>query len=120
MRKRLRKKKHRGEFSEWGRQLVIIRNRKDQFDEFLDAFIETIEAHDCYCGGGGKEDTLNVIVELGRPGDDRDARMKCIEAWLESRADVQSWQAGKEFDLWYGDFEEEEEEIEQLPTPDWR
>ncbi len=40
MKKRLRKKKHYGEFTEWGRQLVIMRNRKDRFDEFLDAFIE--------------------------------------------------------------------------------
>jgi uncharacterized protein YggL (DUF469 family) len=57
MKKRLRKKKCLGEFTEWGRQLVITRNRKDGFDEFLDAFIEeTIESNGCYCGGGGKED----------------------------------------------------------------
>ena len=36
MKKRLRKKKHFGEFAEWGRQLVNMRNRKDGFDEFLD------------------------------------------------------------------------------------
>jgi len=40
MKKRTRKKKHCGELSECGRQLVIMRNRKDGFDEFLDAFIE--------------------------------------------------------------------------------
>jgi len=40
MKKRLRKKKHCCEFTEWGRQLVIVRNRKDGFGEFLDAFIE--------------------------------------------------------------------------------
>ena len=39
MRKRLRKKKHYGEFTEWGRQLIITRNRKDGFDEFLDALV---------------------------------------------------------------------------------
>ncbi len=45
MNRRLRKKKHRGEFTEWGRRLVITRKRKDSFDEFLDAFIEkAIEA----------------------------------------------------------------------------
>lgn len=66
MKKRLRKKKHRREFTEWGRQLVITRKRKDGFDEFLDAFIEEgIEANGCYCGGGGKEDKLDVVVELG-------------------------------------------------------
>jgi len=37
MKKRLRKKKHIGEFAEWGRQILIVRNRKDGLDEFLDA-----------------------------------------------------------------------------------
>jgi uncharacterized protein YggL (DUF469 family) len=58
--KRLRKKKHCGEFTEWGRQLVIIRNRNDGLDEFLDAFIEeAIEANGCHCGGGGTADKLS-------------------------------------------------------------
>ena len=90
MKKRLRKKKHRGEFTEWGRQLVISRNRKDGFDEFLDAFIEeAIEANGCYCGGSGKEDKLDVVVELGRRSDDPAARLQKITAWLDDRPDVQ-------------------------------
>ena len=77
MRKRLRKKKHRGEFAERGRQLIIIRDRKDGFDEFLDAFIEeAVEANGCYCGGGGKEDKLDVVIELGRRFDDPEARLE--------------------------------------------
>ena len=77
MKKRLRKKKHLGEFAEWGRQLVIKRNRKDGFDEFIDAFIEdAIESNGCYCGGGGKEDKLDVIVELGRLVENPDSRLK--------------------------------------------
>jgi uncharacterized protein YggL (DUF469 family) len=106
MKKRIRKKKHHGEFAEWGRQLVITRNRKEGFDEFLDAFIDSIEANGCYCGGAGKEDAFDVIVELGSSSDDRNARMKSIIAWLEARSDVQSWKTGDEFDLWHGDFEE--------------
>lgn len=112
MNKRLRKKKHIGEFTECGRQLVIMRNRKDGFDEFLDAFIEkAIEANGCYCGGGGKEDKLDVIVELGRRLDDPAARMKAITAWLDARPDVQRWVTGEEFDLWHGDFCDIEHEI---------
>jgi len=114
MKKRIRKKKHHGEFTEWGRQLVITRNRKDGFDEFLDAFIDNIEANGCYCGGAGKEDTFDVIVELGNSSDDRNARMNNIIAWLESRSDVQSWKAGDEFDLWHGDFEETGEEESKI------
>jgi uncharacterized protein YggL (DUF469 family) len=119
MKKRLRKKKHVGEFTEWGRQLVIIRNRKDGFDEFLDAFIEeAIEASGCYCGGGGKEDRLDVVVELGRRSDDPAARLKRITTWLDARPDVQSWKAGDEFDIWHGNFKDIEEEIEQPPAAD--
>lgn len=113
MKKRLRKKKHCGEFIEWGRQLVITRNRKDRFDEFLDAFIEeAIEANGCYCGGGGKEDKLDVVVELGRRSNDPAARLKLITAWLAARSDVQSWRMGEEFDVWQGDFQDIEDDLE--------
>jgi uncharacterized protein len=114
MKKRVRKKKHRGEFAEWGRQLVITRNRKDEFDEFLDAFIaEAIEANGCFCGGGGKEERLDLIVELGRRSEDPGARLKNIAAWLDSRPDVQRWKIGEEVDIWNGDFEDTENPIEQ-------
>ena len=115
MKKRLRKKKHRGEFTEWGRRLVIRRNRKDEFEEFLDAFISMMEANDCLCGGSGDEDSLEVIVELCRSADDRDAKLKSITAWLEVRPDVQSWKVGEEFDLWHGKGEEDADEIDQSP-----
>jgi uncharacterized protein YggL (DUF469 family) len=119
MKKRLRKKKHRGEFTEWGRQLVITRNRMDGFDEFFDAFIEeAIEANECYCGGGGKEDKLDVVVELGRRSDDPDARLKRITAWLDARPDVQNWRTGEEFDIWHGDFHDIEDKIDQSTGPD--
>jgi uncharacterized protein YggL (DUF469 family) len=121
MKKRHRKKKHRGEFTEWGRQLIITRNRKDGFDEFLDAFIEeAIEANGCYCGGGGKEDKLDVVVELGRRSDDSAARLKRITAWLDARPDVQIWKVGEEFDIWHGDYQDIEDKIEQPVSPDRR
>jgi len=113
MKKRLRKKKHLGEFTEWGRQLVIVRNRKDGFDEFLDAFIEAIESNGCYCGGGGKEDKSGVVVELGRRADDPDAKLSKITAWLDARPDVERWKVGEEFDIWHGDFQDIDDEIEQ-------
>ncbi len=110
MKKRLRKKKHYGEFTEWGRQVIVTRNRKDGFDEFLDAFIEkAIEANGCYCGGGGSDDKLGVVVELGCRSDDPDARLKKIMVWLDGRPDVQSSKVGKEFDIWHGDFKDIEE-----------
>jgi len=114
MKKRLRKKKNCGEFTEWGRQLVIIRNRKDGFDDFLDAFIEeAIESNGCYCGGGGKEDKLDVVVEFGHRSDDPDTRLNKITEWLGARPDVENWRVGEEFDVWHGDFQDMDDEIEQ-------
>ncbi len=114
MKKRLRKKKRVGEFTEWGRQLVICRNSQEGFDEFLDAFIdEAIEANGCYCGGGGSADKLNFIVELGRRVHDPDARMASIESWLGSRPDVGTWKVGPEFDIWHGDDQDIEEDVEK-------
>ncbi len=118
MKKRLRKKKHYREFTEWGRQLIITRNRKDGFEEFLDAFIEAIEANGCYCGGGGKEDKLDVVMELGHRSDDPAARMKRITAWLDARPDVQSWRTSEDFDIWHGDFQDIGDKIEQAAAPD--
>lgn len=111
MKKRLRKKKHCGEFSEWGRQIVIIRKHDDGLDEFLDAFIdEAIEANECYCGGGGTDARLSFVVELGRRSDNPDDRLKRIAEWLDTRTDIQSWKVGEEFDLWHGDCEDIEDE----------
>jgi uncharacterized protein YggL (DUF469 family) len=79
MNKRIRKKLHRGEYSEWGRQIVITRNRTDRFDAFVDALLtEAIEANGCYCSAVGRDDSLHVVVELGRPSDDRAGRLQAI------------------------------------------
>jgi len=119
MKKGLRKKKHLREFAQHGRQAIITRNRKDGFDDFLDAFIEeTIEANACYCGGGGKEDKLDVIVELGARSENLDAKLKKITGWLGARPDVKDWKVGQEFDLWHGDFVDMEEETEQVNQGD--
>ncbi len=119
MKKRLRKKKHYREFTEWGRQLIITRNRKEGFAEFLDAFIEeAIEANGCYCGGGGKEDRLDAVVELGRRSNDPATRMNKITAWLDARPDVENWRTGDEFDIWHGNFQDIGDKIEQVNQGD--
>ena len=113
MKKRLRKKYHRGEFTEWGRQILITRNRKEGFDEFLEAFIEQgVEAAGCECGGAGLEDRLDVVVELGRLADDPAARFSRITAWLDGREDLKEYKTGPLFDLWYASWEEIEMKME--------
>jgi uncharacterized protein YggL (DUF469 family) len=113
MKKRLRKKRHCGEFTEWGRQLVATRNTEQDADAFHDAFImEAIEANDCYCGGSLADDQIDVIVELGRMSDDPEAKFAKVTAWLDARADVEGWRAGPLFDLWHGNYDDIKDQVE--------
>ena len=105
MKKRLRKKKHIGEFAEWGRELTVQRNTKEGFDDFFFAFIdEAIEANGLTCGGGGSEDSLSVIIELGARNDPQDERIEQVKKWLDDRQDVQDYKVGELVDVWYGEF----------------
>ncbi len=116
MKKRLRKKGRFGEFTEWGRQLVISRNTKDDAVHFQDAFIlHAIEANRCFCGGSMSDDTIDVIVELGMTSNDPAARWSRIIDWLRSRPDVVNWREGALFDLVHGDFKEIEKGSESAP-----
>ena len=113
MKKRMRKKKHVGEFTEWGRQIIIYRNCSDHFDKFLDAFIEeAVEANDCCCGGGGSKNMLDIVVELGLQ-EHCEKRLQRIISWLQSRTDVESWKIGEKFDLWHGSYKDLKSEEDQ-------
>ncbi|MEK6570435.1 MAG: 50S ribosome-binding protein YggL [Bacteroidota bacterium] len=107
MRQRLRKKKHLGEFAEWGVPIAIKRNRQDDFDGFLNDFIvQAVEGNDCYFGGGGKEDRLEGVIELGKTSNNPEERLKKVIEWIEARKDVKKYAIGKITDLWRGSFEE--------------
>ena len=115
MKKRLRKKKHIGEFAEWGRQLIVNRNTKMNADAFHDAFIlEAIEGNGCYCGGSLSDDKINVIIEIGKMSEDPEVKFARVTAWLNARSDVERWRAGPLFDLWYGDYEDIDDLSEQV------
>jgi uncharacterized protein YggL (DUF469 family) len=115
MKKRLRKKNHLRDFARYGRQLIVNRHRKDGFDEFLYAFVEeAIEQSGCYCGSGGKEDILDVVVELGTRPENPEAKLDKVTAQIGARPDVKNWQVGEEFDLWHGDLVEAQEESQQV------
>ena len=114
MKKRLRKKKHIGEFAEWGRQLVASRNTNINADAFHDAFIiEAIEANGCYCGGSLSDDKINVIVELGKMSENLESKFAKVTAWIDKRSDIEEWRAGPLFDLWHGDYDDIEDQSEQ-------
>ena len=107
MKKRLRKKTHRGEFTEWGRQLVATRNTTADADVFQDGFIlEAIEANGCYCGGCMSDDNVDVIVELGKVTDNPEAKFAKVTEWLDARPDVEGWRKGELFDIWHGAYQD--------------
>ena len=111
MKKRLRKKIHVGEFALLGRMILITRKSKEGLEDFLNGFIDIVDENECDCSGGFSDDTLEMIVELGGPADDREGRLKRITGWLEGRSDVQSWKAHGEFDICYGPADEATEKI---------
>lgn len=107
MRKRLRKKKHLGEFAEFGRQFIIFRDRNDGFDEFFDWVIEdVVEGNGCTCGGGGFGDNISLVIQLGRRSEDPEGRKERIEKMLRAHPDVSKLLIGKELDLYHEPYED--------------
>jgi len=111
MKKRLRKKLCLAEFTEWGVDLAVKRTGSEGFDEFFDEFIELVEAQDCYCGGGGHEDQMSVVIELGRSRELASDRVAIIKKWLDKRKDVKAHRFSNIFDLCNGDWKEFDAEL---------
>jgi uncharacterized protein len=107
MRKRLRKKKHLGEFRKLGFD-VDCRLKQDlsasDFDRFIDDFIEqAIEAHGLQFGGGGSPQmgwTGGISCE-GRYDSTTEADRTIVENWLKLRNEVVSFRLSGFYDCWY-------------------
>jgi uncharacterized protein YggL (DUF469 family) len=116
MKKRLRKKKHLREFREWGAPLAVRRRHPDGFDDFLDDFVEqAIEAQGLWFGGGGHDDRLIGVIEVGRAYEAIEARLQPIRRWLEAREDIEAYVVGTRVDLWHGPFGALDAIAERLP-----
>jgi uncharacterized protein len=116
MRKRLRKKRHMGEFRKWGLPIAVRLRHPNGFDDFLDAFIaQAIEAHGLAFGGGGQGDRLTGVIEVGRMADPIEARLQQVRRWLEAREDIEAYVVGPLVDLWHGPFDALEAIAERLP-----
>ena len=106
MKKRLRKKKHLGEFKLLGIEILIKLNSKDAFDKFHNDFIlQAVEGNGCFFGGGGMEDQIEGFIELGCASDKPESRLKTITQWFDSRDDVSEYKVGRLTDAWHGQFE---------------
>ena len=107
MKKRLRKKKHLGEFAVRG---VSLRVRfvdgfdEAAFDRFIDDFIDWIETKDLQFGGGGSyQSAWEGVIDpspqwLKIPSD----VIADLESWLRASGQVSGFEISPLWDLYYG------------------
>jgi uncharacterized protein len=101
MRKRLRKKKHIGEFQEFGVEISATLRDDVDFIEFLDDFLgSAVEAHGLAFGGGGQTPRLEGYLELGRR-DVVEPNLAAVSKWLSADARVLAIDVGEPEDAWY-------------------
>jgi uncharacterized protein YggL (DUF469 family) len=106
MRKRLRKKLRRGEFTEYAFDVQYSLKAgmsAAAVDEFLDRFLEhAIEAHHLRCGGGGQGVGWDFLVTKAGRGSPTEEQRSAVDAWLAAQPEVGSYTVGHFVDAWYG------------------
>lgn len=106
MKKRLRKKLHKGEFQELGFS-VSFNIRQDSVEEgmdIFDSFINAVEDMNMYVGGlydSEKAKASMFVVSKQCRSVTEDERCKVVE-WLESDSRFENVNAGRLVDAWYG------------------
>ena len=105
MRKRLRKKLHKGEFQELGFEVRFCCAddiSESAFNTVIDEFIsQAIEARSLVCGGGGQKPEWNIFVTLDRRGSVTEEHRVAVQQWLAMRPEVEEFQVGPLVDAWY-------------------
>ena len=105
MRKRLRKKKHLGEFIEWDVAVTVNLVPGTDYETFLDDWIEqAIEGNHCFFGGSCMPEQTEGIIQLGTIAKQPEKRLERITDWLKHRSDVLNFQFSPLFDAWNGPF----------------
>ena len=109
MRKRLRKKRHLGEFREFGFQVRIVwldhLTEEQEWDAIFSFTLEAVEGNGLYAGGGGRRGHWRVFATSAkRPGATEEQR-RAVERWLSQCPAVKEFTVGPLVDAWYGPFE---------------
>jgi hypothetical protein len=106
MRKRLRKKLRRAEFTElvFGvRYTLVVGLATTAIDDFLDRFLEhAVEASNLRCGGGGQGTAWGFLVTSAGRGSPSEAQRTGLGTWLAAQPEVASYALGDFFDGWHG------------------
>jgi uncharacterized protein YggL (DUF469 family) len=104
MRRRLRKKKRVGEFTELGFSVSaeLSPDLDDAgYDAFLDRWIDAVEARRLAFGGGGRREAFEgFVTQLGR-GSATDADREALTAFLAGDPAVVRHHVGALVDAWH-------------------
>lgn len=103
MRRRLRKKKHLGEFTELGFEVgADLTPDLDYagFDAFLDRLIDVVEARGLAFGGGGRPEDFGGFVTQLRRGSATEADREALTAFFAGDSAVVRHGVGALVDAW--------------------
>lgn len=106
MKRRLRKKRHLGEFQEFGFEVsyrVAPHVPEAEREEVLWKFItEAVEPNGLAAGGGGGEDHSFFVVTAKNRASATDAQRLALREWLTKCPEVVDPEVGPLRDAWYG------------------
>ena len=104
LKRRLRKKFHVGEYQEFGFEVFVSFNpqlTEAEFDEFLDDFIDLVEANKLLFGGGGKEESWEGFITSAKKfASPMENDRQTIKVWLENRPEILETKVGEFRDAW--------------------
>jgi len=107
MKKRLRKKSHKGEFQELGFKLDFTigadldsTNRYQIIDDFIH---EAVEANNLSFAGGGKDNKWGGFITKLKKGSATEKDQQAVDKWLKSNAEVEEYKIGELVDAWHAE-----------------
>jgi uncharacterized protein YggL (DUF469 family) len=104
MKKRLRKKKHVGEFREFGftvRATLRDQVRPAERDSFFDRWIDAVEGRGLSFGGGAAGTAFQGFVALARRGSATDEDRHAVSSFLAGDIAVETHQVDDLVDAWH-------------------
>lgn len=113
MRKRLRKKHHRGEFTEFGFAVGFKFNFADeqQREEILNEFVSMIKEQQLYFGGSGDAGELDGFIGAWN-GSATDEKRAAVIEWLANHPQITAYAAGPLIDAWNAPMKEYDQPLE--------
>lgn len=103
--KRLRKKLHVGEFTEYGFNINFELNKPvtdGEIEAFLDTFLDDLIEKNGLIYGGGFGVKFDGFVILEKRGSTTEEHRQLIKVWLESKKEIKNFQIGELVNAWYG------------------